>query len=284
MKKFDIVVAYRIYPGIGKPLAIYNGDKFKLVKLAFKSFLNALGGVNARLYLILDSCPKIYKEMLLSFFHDAKVVEVSQAGNSKTFEIQIALLLEQQESNLIYLAEDDYFYLPNAFETTVDFFLQNSPNFLTLYYHPDYLNWEIHKLGKHNRVYSNNLLWEQVGSTTLTFLTTKNTLSRTKKVFATFSKRNYDASIWFALTKLGINTPKFYSLPLTSDKADFYFKLVAKMWYHSWRQIIFGEKFTLFAPNPSLATHLERDSLAPNVPWKEHFEHYSRIWNIESEP
>ncbi|MFN3305657.1 MAG: glycosyltransferase family 2 protein, partial [Candidatus Kapaibacteriota bacterium] len=265
MKKFDIAVAYRIYPGIGKPLAIYNNDKFKLVKLAFNSFLNALGGVNVSLYLILDSCPSIYKEMLLSFFQKAKVIEVSQAGNSKTFEIQMELLLEQQDSNLVYFAEDDYFYLPNAFETTLDFFLQNSPNFLTLYYHPDYLNWEVHNLGKHNKIYSNNQQWEQVGSTTLTFLTTKATLSKAKKVFSTFSKKNYDASIWFALTKLGIATPKFYSLPLTSNKGAFYFKLLAKMWYYSWWQIIFGEKYTLFAPNPSLATHLERDSLAPNV-------------------
>lgn len=282
MKKFDLVVAYRIYPGISKPLAIYNEDKFKLAKLAFRSFINALGGLKIRLYLILDSCPKIYKESLLSYFANATIIEVSRAGNSKTFEMQTELLLEQQESNLIYFAEDDYFYRPNAFEKALDFYLHNSPDFLTLYYHPDCLNLKIHKIGKHNQILHKNLSWLQVGSTTLTFLTTKKILFETKKVFTTFSRRNYDASIWFALTKFGICNPKFYSLPFTTLNGTFYFKLVAKMWFYSWWQIILGKKFTLFAPNPSLATHLERDSLAPNVPWDQIFQHYARIWNIDA--
>lgn len=280
MNKFNLTVAYRIYPGIGKPVALFNSNKLKLVEFAFNSFLHSLGNLKIKLFVILDSCPKEYKSLILSKFPNAILIETSKAGNSKTFEMQLELLLSQNETNLVYFAEDDYFYQPNSLETAVDFFYNHDPDFLTLYYHPDYSNLEIHKILKTETIDFKSLSWQRVCSTTLTFLTTKNTLEKTKNIFLTFGQGNYDSSIWLSLTKQGIFHPKLYFLPFASSRKLFFLKMITKMWLHNWQHLIFGKKYSLFAPFPSLATHLEKDSLSPNIKWKELFDHYLQSWNL----
>ena len=37
-----------------------------------------------------------------------------------------------------------------------------------------------------------------------------------------------------------------------------------KAWIYCWRQIIFGKKYFLWFPEPSLGTHLEEDGISPN--------------------
>jgi hypothetical protein len=243
MHRFDLAVAYRIYPGIGKPVAVFGNDKLKLTEFAFKSFLNSLGNLKIKLYVILDSCPKAYKEIIQGNFPQSTIIEMDKAGNFKTFETQIDLLLNQNDSELIYFAEDDYFYIQNSSELATNFYLTHNPSFLTLYYHPDYLNWEIHNLSKPQGITYSNYFWQFVGSTTLTFLTNRNDLTKAKNVFLTFGKRNFDCSLWLSLTKRDIFSPKFYLLPLSSKKKKFYFKVIAKMWYFNWFQSIFGQKF-----------------------------------------
>jgi hypothetical protein len=41
----------------------------------------------------------------------------------------------------------------------------------------------------------------------------------------------------------------------------------ALAWRYAWRQILFGKCRTLWAPAPSLATHMEIGGLAPGVDW-----------------
>ncbi|MCX7908694.1 MAG: glycosyltransferase family 2 protein [Ignavibacteria bacterium] len=281
MEHYDIAVAYRIYPGIGKPLAIFNNDKLKLVEFAFKSFLYSLGNLKISLFVILDTCPQKYKEIVLSNAPTAKIIELNKAGNFKTFEMQIELLLSQTASDVVYFAEDDYCYLPNALETALNFFLAQKPNFLTLYYHPDYLNWEIHNLSEKQEIAFQDILWQKVGSTTLTFLTNKENLQKAKKVFLTFGKKNYDSSLWFSLTKLGVFNPKFPLLPFVSKRKKFYTKMIGKMLIYNLKQTLFGPQFSLFAPIPSLATHLEKDSLAPNIQWNSYFNELIKKLNID---
>lgn len=280
MSKFDIAVAYRIYPGIGKPVYLFSNDKLKLVEFAFRSFLNALGSVRAKIFVILDNCPKVYKDTILELCQDAIIIEGTKLGNEGSFELQINQLIEQTDSDLVYFAEDDYFYLPQSIELALEFYNQHKPDFLTLYYHPDYLNWEIHNLRKPEGINFSDHFWQRIGSTTLTFFTSKATLLTTRKVFLTFTKKNYDASLWFSLTKQGIFTPKFYKLAFNPKRNWIYAKLIAKMWLFNGWQSLFGKKYTLYAPSPSLATHLEKDSLAPNVPWVEHFNLALSRWNI----
>lgn len=277
---YDLSVAYRIYPGIGKPVAIFNNDKLKLTEFAFKSFLHSLGNLKVELFVLLDSCPPKYKEIILSNFSKSNFIELHKAGNCKTFELQLELLLHKSRANLVYFAEDDYFYLPNALQLAVDFFQSYNPDFLTLYFHPDYQNWEFHRIEKPAQTEFGNRIWQTVATTTLTFLTTKKTLFETKKVFLSFVKKNYDSSLWLSLTKKGIFKPKFYSLPFTSQRKKFYFKMITKMWLYNWRQILLGKKFSLYSPNPSLATHLEKDSLSPNVDWPPLFETFCEQWQF----
>ena len=42
-KKYDLTVAYRIYPKISRSPAIYRNDKFKLSEFCLKSFKDSLG-------------------------------------------------------------------------------------------------------------------------------------------------------------------------------------------------------------------------------------------------
>ncbi len=281
MRNFDLCVAYRVYPGICKPVFMFQNNKLKLAQFAFKSFVNALGKVKTKLYIILDTCPNEYKDTFLRIYPDAEIIEGVHLGNPGSFEMQMNLLLEQNFSDLVYFAEDDYFYLPDSIEISLDFYRKHKPHFLTLYYHPDYLNWEIHNISAPKGIAFENRFWQRIGSTTLTFLTSKKILDETKNVFLSFKKKNYDCSLWFSLTKTNIFKPAFYKLAFNPKRNWFYAKMIAKMWWFNAWQSLFGNEYSLYAPFPSLATHLERDSLAPNVRWNELFQYYQKLWKIE---
>ncbi|MEJ5287580.1 MAG: hypothetical protein CH6_0469 [Candidatus Kapaibacterium sp.] len=280
MSKFDLTVAYRIYPGIPEYVPVFQTDKLKLTEFGLKSFLNAIGGLKVKFYAILDTCPVEYKETVLRNFPDAVIIEGTKLGNFGSFEKQIEILLNQTESQAIYFAEDDYFYLPDSLEMAMNFFEKHNPDFLTLYYTPEYMSFEIHNIFKPEGINFENRFWQRVGSTTLTFLTTKQTLQATKNVFMSFTKRNYDASLWFSLTKRGIFHPKFYK-PLFDSSLNYLFpKLIAKIWLYNGLQAVFGRKYSLYAPFPSLATHLNKNYLPPNVRWYELFDYFIDFWNI----
>ena len=46
---------------------------------------------------------------------------------------------------------------------------------------------------------------------------------------------------------------------------------LACAWYFNWRQILFGQRYSLWIPVPSLATHMVATLLAPYVDWKQEF-------------
>lgn len=54
---YDLVVAYRVYPGIAKIPPVYANDKLKLVELCFKSFVLSLADLKVKIYVLLDGCP-----------------------------------------------------------------------------------------------------------------------------------------------------------------------------------------------------------------------------------
>lgn len=43
-------------------------------------------------------------------------------------------------------------------------------------------------------------------------------------------------------------------------------------WYYCWRQILFGNKYTLWVPHPSIATHMVAGMEAPGVDWQKEFD------------
>ncbi len=266
---YDIAVAYRIYPGISKHPAVFSEDKWKLSELCLRSFRESLGTVRAKIFVILDKCPAEYKTLFTKYFaeEDLEFIEQNGIGNARTFALQIKLLLEQTDSEYVYFAEDDYFYLPNQFGSAIVFIKEHNAEFLTLYDHIDSYTLDIHNHCE-KIVVSEGKHWRTTGSTCLTFLTTKTILRATKSVFATYSKKNYDASMWFALTKRNVRNP----LKMVASAGTMpMLKIYIKAWLFCSMAILFGKKRTLWNPIPAGCTHIENGGLAPNIDWQSEF-------------
>jgi hypothetical protein len=268
MSKYDVVVAYRIYPKVSKVPPVFKDSKYKLAELCLRSFKKSIGTLKVKIIALLDSCPPEYENLFRKYFssEDLELIRLDRVGNSGTFELQIKMLLEQNYSQFIYLAEDDYFYLPDQFEAMVNFLKENSSDvdFVSPYDHLDCYTSALHKHPVEVKVYGEKH-WRTVSSTCLTFLTTKNNLQETRKIFETYTQGNFDASLWLSLTKYKIfnlsDIFKFYH----TDK--FLYRVIKASYFHSWRQIFSGKRWKLWSPVPSIATHMDSNFLSPNVNW-----------------
>ncbi len=266
-QKTDLAIAYRIYPGVSKVPPVYSDDKFKLSELCLRSFKQSLAGLSVKIWVILDGCPDEYVDLFKKYFNEEELefVIAGGIGNARTFGKQINILLEQSDADFIYFAEDDYFYLPGQFEEMIGLMKGNSGiDFVSPYDHPDY-----YELGLHNLEYDvlpyGNRKWRTSPTTCMTFLTTKAVLMQSAAVLKTYTRNNYDASLWLALTKKRISNPLLFLKYLFTD-----FEMVRiyiKGWYYCWRQILFGKKFVLRTPLPSIATHMDSKHLAPSIDW-----------------
>jgi len=265
---YDLVVAYRIYPAVSKTPLVFQDNKYKLAELCVKSFKKSLGDLKVKLIVLLDNCPGEYKVLFETHFDtkDLLFKEYQGIGNQATFAQQIDLLLEQNDSEYIYFAEDDYFYLENRFSDMIRFLKNNKDaDFVSPYDHPDnysrFFHAHPHKIRVKDSVY-----WRTCQSTCLTFLTTKKVLKKTAKIFRTYVKGNHDFAVWAALTKFaGLNA---FSIIRSFVKEIYFLKLYALTWLHGWWQVLFGRKYTLWAPVPSIATHMQNDGIAPVVDWE----------------
>jgi hypothetical protein len=268
--KYDLAVAYRIYPGISKSPAVHSDDKYKMSEFCLASFKAALGDLKAKIWVLLDKCPPEYDELFLKYFdrQDLEFVRLHGIGNAKSFIKQIEILLGQSESDIVYFAEDDYYYFPNALQEACNLMKQVNVDFVTTYDHLDYYT---HKLHDHPTkvTVSGNRHWRQSNSTCLTFMTNKKTLNRAQKTFKTYRFNNYDASIWLSLTKFRIFNP--FVLIGSMFSGNNLLKTYLKCWFFGWRQNIFGKKYKLLSPIPTLSTHLEKTCLSPSINWDNYF-------------
>jgi hypothetical protein len=263
----DLAIAYRIYPNVSKTPAVFAKNKFRLSELCLQSFRRALGSLRVKMWAILDGCPPEYEELFHSLFDEdeLEIVQLSGAGNLATFTTQIDILTRQTESDLVYFAEDDYFYLPDALVKMVSFARSNGVEFVTPYDHPDYYDLLVNE--RHRIVPALGHHWRTSSSTCLTFLASKKSLLRLQRHVRTYSKGNTDGSMWLALTqKAGIFNPRVHPLSVRS------LKLWIRTWYWGYRQILFDRSHELWGPVPSLATHMEITCLAPLVDWYAEFE------------
>lgn len=298
MATYDCVICYRIYPGVSKTPFVHADDKYTLSELALASLKLSLAGLRVKFIALLDNCPPKYRTMFEQIMgeHDLEIVEYSTtAGNGATFAKQIDVLTSS-DCEFVYFAEDDYFYIPTAFPAMLEFMKQNADaDFATPYDHPDYYSEEFAEI--HNRKHfvrvqqnqsksaSNQLTevnntqnqesdtiptlhWRTAQTTCLTFLARRTSLIQAKKVFQTFARRNYDNSIWLALNKSGIYNPVRILASLFTNMG--LFKIYAKAWYFTPWQCLFGRKYTLWSPLPTLATHAEKAGMA-----------YARDWDFE---
>ena len=295
-KKYDLAVAYRIYPHLSKRSPIFEKNKFKLSELCIRSFKYSLSSLKVKLYVLLDNCPPKYEDLFKKYFknEDLKLIRLKGIGNFGTFYLQLKILTEQEDAETVYLAEDDYCYLPNQFQKMVNL-LKKDPeiDFITPYDHSDYYNYSLHNYQSKVKSFSNKV-WKTVSCTTCTFLTTKYTLIKTKNIFKKYSfvrnhfsnkffqKNKYlrglfqefssnatDSDIWISITK--INVFKLLNIIKLRIQDRNIFRYYFKAWRFNWKQIIFGKKWNLWCPMPSIATHMVLGFIAPNIEWKVYF-------------
>lgn len=268
---YDIAVCYRVYPKVSKTPPVYADNKFKLAELCFHTFAEAANSLKIKLFVILDTCPKEYESIFTTRWNkdDLEIIRLNNAGNALTFKKQLEILTTQDYSDIVYFAEDDYFYLPSALLELYDF-IKNMPNvdFAAAYDHPDLYNYELHNYKKET-IKARSRNWQKIATTCLTFITKKAVLLEALPMFDTYSKNNYDASVWMSLTKMQVfNYPLAIKLILSNKEM---LRIFTKLWYFGARENLFGRKYTLWTPYPSLATHLDSKKLAPNIDWNSVF-------------
>ena len=280
MNNYDLSLVYRIYPGIAKKNkpVIYPNDKYKMSNICINSLKGALGSMKVKIWVILDNCPPQYEKLFIKYLSkfDVEFIHLDGKGNYFTFNKQIEILLNQNDSDVIYFAEDDYLLKPNSLEIAVNF-IRNNPtvDFLSIYDSLDYYKMNFHNYNS-NYKFHKKIKWKTVSCTTLSFMTTKSNLRKSKWVFDTYSKnRNYDSSLWISLTKMNFfSISSILNFILNKDRDLIRF---IKAWIYCWKQIIFGTKYNLWVPEPSLGIHLEDGGITPE------FDYIKLTKSIENE-
>jgi hypothetical protein len=268
--RYELAVAYRIYPRVSRPaLDLGLGDdKYCLSEACLRSFKDSLGGLRVKIWAILDGCPPAYEALFRKYFDDSQlaVVKLEGVGNQRTFAKQIEMLLDQSDAELVYFAEDDYFYLADQFSSMIEF-LRTDPevDFLSPFDHLDCYHLALHRTPKWIRTYAGRH-WRTASSTCLTFLTRKATLAKYRAVFHSYVHGNFDSSLWLSLTKQRVRNPLFLVRSLLVGSFDW--KIIVKAWLYCWRQILLGKKVKLWVPVPGIATHLDAHSLSPGIDWQ----------------
>ncbi len=266
---YDVAVAYRIYPKVAQPaLGLpFSDDKFRLSEICLRSFKESLGNLQAKVWVLLDGCPDNYADLFRKYFDSADLVLIplQQAGNQATFGQQIDILLGQEDSDLVYFAEDDYVYLPDQFPRMVEFLRANEDvHFISPFDHLDCYTLDIHDRPKWLRV-SGGHHWRTAASTCLTFLTRKQTLQQKEGVFRSYCRRNSDCSLWLSLTKHCVFDPVQFSRFVLRKRL--FAKIIIKAWIYGWTQILFGARMKLWVPIPGIASHLDRHAMSPTIDW-----------------
>jgi len=223
------------------------------------------------MWVLLDNCPIVYEDLFRTTFQDEEieVVSLTSAGNAATFAMQVDLLASQTVADLVYFAEDDYFYLPNAIADLVEFARNGSGiDFVTPYDHPDCYE-GVSRKERHLVQVFGNRHWRTTSSTCLTFLATRTALVENRSLFKSFRRGSDDCAIWQAMTQK-IYLFDFRIHAATSDR----FRIWAKTWLRAYHRIIFGKRYKLWAPLPSVATHMALPCLAPSIDWYTEFDRF----------
>src|SRR5690348_9189160 len=166
----DLAIAYRIYPRVSPTPAAWADDKLMLSDYCLRSFKSALGSLRVKMWALLDGCPPAYEQLFRRYFsaEELEIVHLDGIGNHATFMMQIELLMRQTETEVVYFAEDDYFYFPNALSKMVLFARSSADvDFVTPYDHPDAYN-ASSRFERHNIRPFGDRYWRTATSTCLT--------------------------------------------------------------------------------------------------------------------
>ncbi len=269
--KYDLVVAYRVYPGIAKIPPVYPTDKLKLTEICFKSFVSAVVGIRTKIYVLLDGCPDEYEKVFLDNFdnNDLVIIKLDKAGNKATFKKQIEILSCQNDSDIVYFAEDDYFYIKNI-KNIVELLKNNKADFATPYEHPS--SYSDDNVVRNRIIIYNNQRYISVQHACLTFMTTKRNLLNSKKFLLIFSNWfGSDFVVWGCMT-LGWGYFKYFKLFFNYKNYNLSnLKVFGSLFIFSWYNFILNRKKRLFMPVETFATHMESNFLSPGIDWGKYF-------------
>lgn len=245
---------------------MFANDKLLLAELGVKSFKQSLGGLKTKIFFLLDNCPNEYQSMILKYFSEENIefILLPGVGNLRSFGKQIDILKSQTDAEFVYFVEDDYLFLKGATEEALRFMKSGEIDFITPYDHIDSYDLKIHQQHKYKIKISPTHHWKTSASTCMTFLTKKKVLINTEAVFRSYCNGNWDSSLWFALTNHNVFRIDSFFLAFSNRML---FKAVLLSWMKTWWQILFGKKYELWQPIPSLATHMEITGIAPVVDW-----------------
>ncbi|HLD98906.1 MAG TPA: glycosyltransferase family 2 protein [Bdellovibrionota bacterium] len=267
----DLAIAYRVYPGVSKTPILHQDNKLLLAEAAFRSFTRSLTGLDAKIWVILDGCPSEYRAAFEKHHPAGKLIFVNtdKIGNASTFQLQGKILLEQEDAELVYFAEDDYGYAPGEFQQLVNFIRKGRDvDFVTPYDHPDYYSHPMHQVPSETQEFEGRS-WRSAASTCLTFLTTRSVLNRTWPFFSNFAQGATDAATWLLLTKMGLFSPRRL---VSSMKNWDEFTIYARAWKHGGLRNFVSPRYKLWVPVPGIATHLESTGIASGHDWKAYLE------------
>jgi len=146
MPDFDLTIAYRVSPFLSHSAHKIFNDKLELVTACLLSFKEAIEGLKAKVYVIMDRCPKIYEKVFKELFENVEIkkLESNKAGsnwdmNTQTFKLQLEYLMGQQYSEIVMFQEDDYLYF-QSIKPMLEFINNENVDFISPYLHPWIIN------------------------------------------------------------------------------------------------------------------------------------------------
>jgi len=225
-------VFYRVCPYSNGKSPIFTDDKPGLVRFCLESFVEAFQASSLRITFILDSCDASYRTWIERHVPFQKeIVHFDGLGSEGSFFKQVELATRLEPDELVYLAEDDYYYVAGAGEKLVAAIARF--DFVTPYDPLDHYSGLQAAEPCHMALCAGHH-WRTHGSTCLTFGTRAELIVKNQRLI-------YQHGV--------------------SDSL---------MWPHLLRKRRWGRRGPrLYGPIPSLATHLVSGLLAPGINWED---------------
>jgi hypothetical protein len=249
MPDFDLIIAYRVSPFLSPSAPKIFNEKLELVTACLLSFKEAIEGLKAKVYVIMDRCPKIYDKVFKELFENLEIkkIESNITGlrwnmNVQTFLLQLEYLKGQQYSEIVMFQEDDYLYF-QSIKPMLEFISNENVDFISPYLHPWIINTAWKKFIK-NKIIQNKIEWIQIPYTTNTFMTKKSILLEAKRFLNLYYKTG-DMYRFIILTK--------NIRPLRIDFPYYRYRIGALKFLRYYLSL---RKYTLWMPNPTIADHI----------------------------
>jgi hypothetical protein len=224
---------------------------------------------NTFLTVILDGCPD-YRALFMETFSgianvQLTIEETPSIGNQATYARQCEILLADEKTDLVYFSEDDYLYNPQAFVAMADLLNRGNADFVTPLDHPDRYNHALTAPSPSKIRVTPFGHWRTVGTTCLTFMTSRKILHERADMIASFGTGAMDGTMWLGLTKEDVRSMRKVIPPifafLLRRKRPFGYYMPLCAWKHHGLRLLTTRTYTLWQPMPTLAVHLSSTSL-----------------------